>query len=61
MLIILNIILILILLHYLMYFKNKKRIDMIKDIPGPKTVPFFGNAFIYLNKKPEGKQYFFFC
>ena len=44
-----------------MYFKNKKRIDMIKDIPGPKTVPFFGNAFIYLNKKPEGKQYFFFC
>lgn len=50
---IINIFVILVLWYTLNYFKNKRKIDLANKFNGPPTVPIFGNALIYLNKKPE--------
>lgn len=43
------------LVVYELWFRNLRYVKLGNQIPGPKTLPVFGNAFLALGHSPGGK------
>lgn len=49
-----SILIIVILIIVINYFKRKHYVDMGNKFPGPRTIPLLSNGQIFLNRSAEG-------